>query len=712
MIMKTQITTSIALLILVGTVAPVLANIQGNDFEDDFFQGYSNGNQLEPDFDELPNEMQQNIETNLTELEQAHVDLSNIMMIQNESTLYDYTGPDIPFTMVYIDDDTLVVGIDPLATYLPFEIEPELIQHILGIDAPVEVQYVSFLPEASTAQIQSWKTGYASKCMPVTPGYDRICRAWSSNLRSVGETVPTTTNTNVNPTQTSTTATNNNPCDTNSKSTTCYYYKLYEQRCTDGKTYKRCGTYESIIQRAGFTVPSSGDTNMPQTPTVIPTYELTNINAVKKDDSIKVTWDKPTSFKVKYYKIYVSENEGRDSYKGKISNPNTTYYTLSDIEEGSSYKFKIKLYYYNERGSSSVKYFYSNVVNVPVTIPTCTSSEILRNNVCVPVFVDRTPPVITVPEDIVVNATSNTGIAVDYKVSATDETDGDVTVTCSKSSGVDFIVGSTIVTCQATDEAGNTSTVSFNVIVEFIRSIIDWFTPPVTKYYGGNDFYLLSERGDLISEVPSTVTIGATHNNGQEGFVIAGHGVSIPQGFTFTSSNVTDGIVSTDRPNRIYGGNVDAAFVRITEPNVEIPTDQIQALNGTIIDVSDGRLSDIPLGESLHIYGKYNNGDGLFFAKNATLHDRGVLFINMGIALYPSQGGDSGAPIIFQGEQTNSIVGVHKGGLCIFDSIFEGQPFVNVTGTSYCDFDAEPKNRFYYKTFSAWENVKDALDLQ
>jgi len=79
---------------------------------------------------------------------------------------------------------------------------------------------------------------------------------------------------------------------------------------------------------------------------------------------------------------------------------------------------------------------------------------------------DTTPPVITVPGSITVNATSPTGAVVTYSVSATDPDDAVASVTCMPASGSTFPIGTTTVTCTATDTHGNTSSASFTVHVK------------------------------------------------------------------------------------------------------------------------------------------------------------------------------------------------------------------------------------------------------
>jgi TolB protein len=87
---------------------------------------------------------------------------------------------------------------------------------------------------------------------------------------------------------------------------------------------------------------------------------------------------------------------------------------------------------------------------------------------------DTSPPVITVPEDIIVDVTTaNGGTVVTYNVTAEDNVDGtatleedgttitqddvggNITISCDPASGSEFPVGDTEVQCTATDAAGN-----------------------------------------------------------------------------------------------------------------------------------------------------------------------------------------------------------------------------------------------------------------
>jgi hypothetical protein len=79
--------------------------------------------------------------------------------------------------------------------------------------------------------------------------------------------------------------------------------------------------------------------------------------------------------------------------------------------------------------------------------------------------VDTTAPVLTLPPNRTVQATSTKGVAVTYAASATDLVDGGVAAACSPASGTVFPVGATTVTCIARDARGNQSSGSFSVTV-------------------------------------------------------------------------------------------------------------------------------------------------------------------------------------------------------------------------------------------------------
>ncbi len=80
---------------------------------------------------------------------------------------------------------------------------------------------------------------------------------------------------------------------------------------------------------------------------------------------------------------------------------------------------------------------------------------------------DTIPPVVVVPNNKAIEATSNNPSPVTFLVSATDDADGTLTPSCSHNSGNNFPIGLTTVTCTATDAAGNSDSKSFTITVTY-----------------------------------------------------------------------------------------------------------------------------------------------------------------------------------------------------------------------------------------------------
>lgn len=82
------------------------------------------------------------------------------------------------------------------------------------------------------------------------------------------------------------------------------------------------------------------------------------------------------------------------------------------------------------------------------------------------VVIDTTPPALTLPANIVAEASGASGAVVSFSVSANDAVSGAVTPMVSPASGSTFGFGATTVNVSATDGVGNTATGSFTVTVQ------------------------------------------------------------------------------------------------------------------------------------------------------------------------------------------------------------------------------------------------------
>ena len=91
---------------------------------------------------------------------------------------------------------------------------------------------------------------------------------------------------------------------------------------------------------------------------------------------------------------------------------------------------------------------------------------IVSGGVTQPPTYDTTPPKILKPTDITVDAENSNGARVTFEVIAIDNIDQLIRPTCNPSSGAIFSVGTTTVTCNARDSAGNRApSISFSVTV-------------------------------------------------------------------------------------------------------------------------------------------------------------------------------------------------------------------------------------------------------
>jgi hypothetical protein len=93
---------------------------------------------------------------------------------------------------------------------------------------------------------------------------------------------------------------------------------------------------------------------------------------------------------------------------------------------------------------------------------TCTAtSDGGTSSTSVTVRRDATAPTLVTPAAVVVDATSGAGATATFAAGATDALDPDPAVVCSPTSGSLFAIGTTTVSCVATDDAGNSASASF-----------------------------------------------------------------------------------------------------------------------------------------------------------------------------------------------------------------------------------------------------------
>ena len=92
------------------------------------------------------------------------------------------------------------------------------------------------------------------------------------------------------------------------------------------------------------------------------------------------------------------------------------------------------------------------VVSGPVVFPTTLPDAFVAR-----IGIDNTPPVLTLPAQVIADATSPDGAVVNYVVTAEDDLDPNPTIDCDPASGSTFPIADNAVDCSATDASGNSS---------------------------------------------------------------------------------------------------------------------------------------------------------------------------------------------------------------------------------------------------------------
>ena len=92
----------------------------------------------------------------------------------------------------------------------------------------------------------------------------------------------------------------------------------------------------------------------------------------------------------------------------------------------------------------------------------------------------NTAPVLTVPGALTAEATSPLGAVVTFTATAIDAEDGQLTPVCVPASGSTFVLGTTGVTCTATDSDGASASIPFSVTVRDTTPPVVTAPPPVT----------------------------------------------------------------------------------------------------------------------------------------------------------------------------------------------------------------------------------------
>lgn len=185
---------------------------------------------------------------------------------------------------------------------------------------------------------------------------------------------------------------------------------------------------------------------------------------------------------------------------------------------------------------------------------------------------DTTAPDLTLPVDVVAEATGPDGAEVSYSATASDDVDGAIVPDCSPAAGAEFPLGSTVVSCTAIDDAGNSSSGDFTVTVEDT-------TPPE-----------LVVSDDL--SVEATASSGAVVDYSVSATDLVNGPVSpvcVPEsGSIFTLGETTVNCTATDEAgNASEAGMFVVTVTDATAPVLDLPADitaEATGASGAVVD--------------------------------------------------------------------------------------------------------------------------------
>ena len=208
------------------------------------------------------------------------------------------------------------------------------------------------------------------------------------------------------------------------------------------------------------------------------------------------------------------------------------------------------------------------------TLVTCTATDTAGNGSSCSfevVVADTTAPAVSCAGDLVVECTSPAGTAVSFAASATDGCDPAPVISCSPPSGSAFPLGTTTVTCTATDASGNAGSCSFSVTVEDTQAPVLDHPARVTAECAspaGTMVELVVTASDLCDPAPS---VSLTPPSGS----------LFPPGVTRVTATATD--ASGNQATSTF----DVFVVDTTPPALTCPADlQVSGGPGVVVEFS------------------------------------------------------------------------------------------------------------------------------
>ena len=198
---------------------------------------------------------------------------------------------------------------------------------------------------------------------------------------------------------------------------------------------------------------------------------------------------------------------------------------------------------------------------------TCTATDAKGNSATATIQVivaDTTAPLISAPASVTAEATGPAGAVATYAATASDAVDGTLPVSCTPASGTTFPLGTTNVSCTATDNSGNTTTSTIPV------HVVD--TTPPTMTTSGD--MTVEATQDFGTNVDFTATATDLVDGATDVTCLPHHYTLFPLGSTQVVCT------STDSHGNTASASLTITVVDTTPPDMGPPTSD-QTLDAT-----------------------------------------------------------------------------------------------------------------------------------
>jgi hypothetical protein len=202
-----------------------------------------------------------------------------------------------------------------------------------------------------------------------------------------------------------------------------------------------------------------------------------------------------------------------------------------------------------------------NLYIVAYSNNTCTqgaSNTLTVNNAIV--VADTTPPALSLPGNMTLQATGPGGRTVTFTATANDTIDGNRPVTCTPASGSTFPIGITTVNCSASDLSGNTANGSFTITIQDT-------TPPALTLPGN----MTVEADDASGAVVSFSATAMDIVDGSRPVTC-----NPASGSTFPLGTTTVNCSATDTRNNTANGSFTVTVQDTLAPTLVLPADMIE----------------------------------------------------------------------------------------------------------------------------------------